>query len=157
MSLPATGHYLITSTKDHRLIGRKTHEELSVSPKGIFHLPSDTSRAFEGSGWIVEKESPEGNTYKLRSRYAPTGVERGSDHKVVAILLSEPELEHWILEPTDQAHVYILKTHDGRLGWTIENPDAEDSPIKLTDHPDKFEFKPSIDLPIFDTFHNQSR
>ncbi|KAI0071235.1 hypothetical protein K474DRAFT_1712635 [Panus rudis PR-1116 ss-1] len=137
MSLPATGHYLITSNKDHRLIGRNLKEDRSLLPKGVFHLPTNTSDDFKDSGWIVEKE---GDKYKLRARGAPTGV--GGDHYVLAFLLSEPAPEQWVIEPTDQANVYIIKTHDGRLGWTIEDPSADGGRIKVTNHPDKFDFTP---------------
>ncbi|KAI0079440.1 hypothetical protein K474DRAFT_618855 [Panus rudis PR-1116 ss-1] len=140
MSLPTTGLYLITSNKDHRLIGRRLREDPSQLPKDIFHLPLNTSDAFKDSGWIIEKRP--GDKYILRARGAPTGVER--DKTVSAFLLSEPP-KKWVIETTDKANVYLIKTHDGKLGWTItpQGGGDEDSVIKVTDHPDKFDFSPA--------------
>ncbi|KAI0079443.1 hypothetical protein K474DRAFT_1705555 [Panus rudis PR-1116 ss-1] len=166
MSLPASGHYLITSNKNHHLIGRHLAEDLSLLPKSVYQLPTNSSNDFKVNGWIVEEL--EGRKYILRAKGAPTGVFR--DNRVSAILLSQPAPEHWVLETTDQANVYVIKTSDGKLGWTIEDPSAEDSPvstpsyiqgstlfsaskaqgrrfentllIKVTDHPDKFDFTP---------------
>ncbi|KAK6513552.1 hypothetical protein TWF281_005174 [Arthrobotrys megalospora] len=110
-------------------IGRYPVEDLSLSPKPIFSLPSNMG--FEFPKWVIEKRD---KGCRLKAFGAPVGIHK---NQLCAYLLNEREIEDWVVTFRSQhgKDVATIEKEDRSVAWCVEENEHPNQPKCITMKP----------------------
>ncbi|KAJ3745630.1 serine protease inhibitor [Lentinula detonsa] len=117
-----TGRYIITS--GDYAVGRRSSEDRSLLPKGIFL----TSKDWESS-WVFEKSGNQQDEYTIKSNGSPIAH---IDGVVVAVLTDLFSATKWIVEAVPQHgdNAYIITTPEHDQGWVSSEEVGQQISVK---------------------------
>ncbi|KAK6358009.1 hypothetical protein TWF730_007363 [Orbilia blumenaviensis] len=110
-------------------IGRYPVEDISLSPKPVFSLPSN--QGFEFPKWVVEKMD---KGYHLKAFGSPVGIHK---NQLCAFLLHERDIEEWIVtfRPEHGKDIATIEKADKSVAWCVEENKNPNQPKCITMKP----------------------